>query len=90
MALSDAARLKFKRCVKDMRRGRASSADLADDLLASMAVVGLDVVDRGPNLEAMAEVLTDAGYQVVPPKPEPPAPPPSPAPVQVEPAQGEV
>ncbi len=39
-----------------------------------MAVVGLEVVATAsePNLEAMAEALTEAGYQVVPPESVPP------------------
>lgn len=67
MALSDDNRRKFDRCVAEMRRGKIGSRDMAADLLARLALVGLEVAVTEPDLGAMVETLQAAGYQVVPP-----------------------
>jgi hypothetical protein len=41
--LSDDARLKFNRCIAEMRRGRLSSADMTADLLARLEAQGLQI-----------------------------------------------
>jgi hypothetical protein len=65
--LSAAARLKFNRCIAEMRRGRVSSSDMAADLLARLEACGISVTEQEPDLEAMASALVDAGYAVTPP-----------------------
>ena len=68
MALSDVAMRKFYRCIQEMRRGRVSSTEMADDLLARLDRCGLNVSESDPDLNAMAATLEQAGYKITPPK----------------------
>ncbi|MCC2649884.1 MAG: hypothetical protein K0R61_69 [Microvirga sp.] len=68
MALTDAGRKEFVRCVKEMRRGRVSSNAMADDLLSRLTGAGLVLSGPEPDLDAMAQALEEAGYAVTPPE----------------------
>lgn len=65
--LSEEANRKFCRCIEEMRRGKVPSRDMAADLLGRLAAAGFRVEESEPNLGAMADTLTAAGYKVEPP-----------------------
>jgi hypothetical protein len=62
--MNDDVRRRFIRSVAEMRRGRLSTREMADDLIGRLESCGLIVTETAPDLATMAATLTAAGYSV--------------------------